>query len=475
MTKVRVPRFFIVSCLAEFTGKKNVTEMKKTFLLLLIVASNVMAQESVSDYFFDYGKTYQYVWMPLEYPQQKTVSLDYMGWDRVLIETLTMQNKNNGMSMRPQIYYCYTISDNNITSSKQLYKNDITGASIHKNDLTILSLPSAKSNWIEFEKSVKYDCTSNWVYISYKLNNGNEIIDKAIKILKSFKSVIEKKTTITTEYSYWIKGKGRIAKCGDFGNPKKVTIIELADFISPSTRIQEVTEKEYLAYLKEKARLEEIARKTKEEKIYNEFVANLKPQCLSIANRAASDSISKLFRKMEEIRYVNQIEAGQYNSLIHSELSNADEQTKLYVDFPIESELFVDAPEEEKDTIISYILNLSRNGILQDAYVIEPTTKRKCEVGEWMSTSIDVHIERLSFDVVKNKDTWKMADKKAVMPQAYSSYIIQVANNVLANNKKAKKQKVDLMILKFNNELKGIWHIQVNPTNNSFFNYIVLD
>ncbi|MBQ0136862.1 MAG: hypothetical protein KBS40_02495, partial [Bacteroidales bacterium] len=157
MTKVRVPRFFIVSCLAEFTGKKNVTEMKKTFLLLLIVASNVMAQESVSDYFFDYGKTYQYVWMPLEYPQQKTVSLDYMGWDRVLIETLTMQNKNNGMSMRPQIYYCYTISDNNTTSSKQLYKNDITGASTHKDDLTILSLTSAKSKWIEFEKSVKYD------------------------------------------------------------------------------------------------------------------------------------------------------------------------------------------------------------------------------------------------------------------------------------------------------------------------------
>ncbi|MCQ2347782.1 MAG: hypothetical protein MJZ65_01170 [Paludibacteraceae bacterium] len=449
--------------------------MKKAFLLLLVVASNLMAQDRVTDYFFEYNKDYRYIMFPdQQLSYERTISLDYSGWDKVLRQTTTMWSKNS--TITAVISYGYTVSDGEITSFGQIYNNNLIGKTRYNDHLTLLALPSSKSAWIEFEKGERYDCTSSWVYISYQLNNGENIVDKAIKMLKSVKIVNGKETKIVTEYSYWIKGKGRIATYGLWSTSKQVFVNELADFISISAGIEEVSEKEYIAYFAEKARLEEIARKAKEEKIYNEFVANLKPQRLDIANRAASDSISKLFRKIEEIRYANKIETGQYNSLIqYSELSSTDEQTKLYADFPLESELFVDAPEEEKDTIISYILNLMREGIIQDAYVTEPTTKRKCAVGQWMSTSIDVNIERLSFDVVRSKDTWKMADKKAIMPQEYSSYIIQAANNVLANNKKAKKQKVDLMILKFNNEQKGIWHIQVNPTNNSFFNYTMLD
>ena len=469
MTKVRIPRFFIVSRLAEFTGKKIiVTEMKKAFLLLLIVASNVMAEESVVDYFYKSERNLFCFLPESEHPRDMEITFGQLGWDAIIQQIIRFGNLGASRAI-----YGYELVGNSVVSYAQWYTDIFGGETRWKDQLTILTIPEEKSSWTENDRGGVYKCKSEWVYIAYRTNNGRDVVNKAIKMSKAITLNSSKKTY--TQYSYWSKGDGHIASYEYDNISKKIIVNELRTFITPSVRIKEVSEKEYTAYLEEKARQEEIARKAKEEKNYNEFVANLKPQRLSIANHAAFDSISKLFGDLEKIRYANQIETGVYNSLILSDLSGADEQTKLYVDFPLESELFVDAPEEERDTIISYILNLMRDGIIQDAYVTEPTTKRKCAVGQWLSTSIDVNIERLSFDVVRSKDTWKMADKKAIMSQAYSSYIIQAANNVLANNKKAKKQKVDLMILKFNNEQKGIWHIQVNPANNSSFNYTMLD
>ena len=207
------------------------------------------------------------------------------------------------------------------------------------------------------------------------------------------------------------------------------------------------------------------------EKKYQKFVQNLKPQKLSVANENASKSITELFLNLEEERYTQ---------MVLNDMLKLEEKTELYVSIPPESEFYVEVPDGEKDTVASLISDLLVKGILKIATVTEPNTQRTCSLEQYLSESYSVQIETLTFDVVKTKDSWRLADKKAVMPRDYATYIKQAAQNIYDTNKKAKKQTVELRKLRiinnngWDNARIKIWHVQKDIANPDKNKYVLL-
>ena len=283
---------------------------------------------------------------------------------------------------------------------------------------------------------------------------------KAIKISKTNKITVEGKSINSTKFSYWTENDARIATYGYWDTSKEIFVNELASFIATYPRIKEVSEKEYKAYLSEKER----ARK---EKQYQEFVRNLKPQSLEKSNKEAASKIESFFLQLEQQRYEKMIREG---------LSKWSGYSELYIEFPTESELHIEAPEDEKDTIASFISDLMRTNILQlPVFVTEPATGRKCEVLQFLKIKKYVNVVSYTFDVVKQKDSWRMANKKESLPADLAAYIIQAANNVYATNRKAKKQQVNLRTMNMVDGGFKVWHVETDPTNPKSAKYTCLD
>jgi hypothetical protein len=440
--------------------------MKKILFVVIsaVLTLAIQAQEKVSDYFYP-KYSQEYTWLPeSDFPQELEIIVSYRGWEQVIQEKLRMTDQN-GYPMGSTItIYAYDISDDAVISTGQLYSNFL-GESRRNDRITILKLPSKQNTWIEYNKGEKYECKSKWVYVSYKNNKGKSVIQKAVKMTKS--TVVKLKTI--TEFSYWTK-YGEIAAFGKWDSDTP-TILRLANFISLNEPIKEVSEKEYADYLVEEILKEEARKKAELEKKYQKFVQNLKPQKLSVANENASKSITELFLNLEEERYTQ---------MVLNDMLKLEEKTELYVSIPPESEFYVEVPDGEKDTVASLISDLLVKGILKIATVTEPNTQRTCSLEQYLSESYSVQIETLTFDVVKTKDSWRLADKKAVMPRDYATYIKQAAQNVYDTNKKAKKQTVELRKLRIinNNDWDNarikIWHVQKDIANPDKNKYVLL-
>lgn len=431
--------------------------MKKILFVVIsaVLTLAIQAQEKVSDYFYP-KYSQEYTWSPESYPQELEIIVSSRGWERVIQEKLRMTDQN-GYPMGSSItIYAYDISDDAVISTGQLYSNFL-GESRRNDRITILKLPSKQNTWIEYNKGEKYECKSEWVYVSYKNNKGKSVIQKAVKMTKS---TVVKLDTIT-DFSYWTK-YGEIASFGKWGNVTP-TILRIANFIS-TNEIKEVSKQEYEAYA-------EAERKAELERKYQQFVSNLKPQKLSKENPEAANLIHKLFLDLEEERYTQ---------MVLNDMLKLEEKTKLYVSIPPESEFYVEVPDGEKDTVASLISDLLVKGILKIATVTEPNTQRTCSLEQYLSESYSVQVETLTFDVVKTKDSWRLADKKAVMPRDYATYIKQAAQNVYDTNKKAKKQTVELRKLRiinnngWDNARIKIWHVQKDIANPDKNKYVLL-
>ncbi|MBO5362024.1 MAG: hypothetical protein J6A35_03610 [Paludibacteraceae bacterium] len=435
--------------------------MKKILFVVIsaILTLAIQAQEKVSDYFYP-KYSQEYTWLPeSDFPQELEIIVSSRGWERVIQEKLRMTDQN-GYPMGSTItIYAYDISDDAVISTGQLYSNFL-GESRRNDRITILKLPSKQNTWIEYNKGDKYECKSEWVYVSYKNNKGKSVIQKAVKMTKSTVVKLNKVKTIT-DFSYWTK-YGEIASFGKWDNDTP-TIKRIANFIS-TNEIKEVSKQEYEAYA-------EAERKAELERKYQQFVSNLKPQKLSKENPEAANLIHKLFLDLEESRYTQ---------MILNDMLKLEEKTKLYVSIPPESEFYVEVPDGEKDTVASLISDLLVKGILKIATVTEPNTQRTCSLEQYLSESYSVQVETLTFDVVKTKDSWRLADKKAVMPRDYATYIKQAAQNVYDTNKKAKKQTVELRKLRiinnngWDNARIKIWHVQKDIANPDKNKYVLL-
>ena len=435
--------------------------MKKILFVVIsaVLTLAIQAQEKVSDYFYP-KYSQEYTWFPeSDFPQELEIIVSYRGWEQVIQEKLRMTDQN-GYPMGSTItIYAYDIFDGAVISTGQLYSSFL-GESRRNDRITILKLPSKQNTWIEYNKGDKYECKSEWVYVSYKNNKGKSVIQKAVKMTKSTVVKLNKVKTVT-DFSYWTK-YGEIASFVKWDNDTP-TIKRIANFIS-TNEIKEVSKQEYEAYA-------EAERKAELERKYQQFVSNLKPQKLSKENPEAANLIHKLFLDLEESRYTQ---------MVLNEMLKLEEKTELYVSIPPESEFYVEVPDGEKDTVASLISDLLVKGILKIATVTEPNTQRTCSLEQYLSESYSVQVETLTFDVVKTKDSWRLADKKAVMPHDYATYIKQAAQNVYDTNKKAKKQTVELRKLRiinnngWDNARIKIWHVQKDIANPDKNKYVLL-
>lgn len=435
--------------------------MKKILFVVIsaVLTLAIQAQEKVSDYFYP-KYSQEYTWFPeSDFPQELEIIVSYRGWERVIQEKLRMTDQN-GYPMGSTItIYAYDIYDSAVISTGQLYSSFL-GESRRNDRITILKLPSKQNTWIEYNKGDKYECKSEWVYVSYKNNKGKSVIQKAVKMTKSTVVKLNKVKT-NTDFSYWTK-YGEIASFVKWDNDTP-SITRIANFIS-TNEIKEVSKQEYEAYA-------EAERKAELERKYQQFVSNLKPQKLSKENPEAANLIHKLFLDLEESRYTQ---------MVLNDMLKLEEKTELYVSIPPESEFYVEVPDGEKDTVASLISDLLVKGILKIATVTEPNTQRTCSLEQYLSESYSVQVETLTFDVVKTKDSWRLADKKAVMPRDYATYIKQAAQNVYDTNKKAKKQTVELRKLRIinNNDWDNarikIWHVQKDIANPDKNKYVLL-
>lgn len=435
--------------------------MKKILFVVIsaVFTLAIQAQEKVSDYFYP-KYSQEYTWFPeSDFPQELEIIVSYRGWERVIQEKLRMTDQN-GYPMGSTItIYAYDIYDGAVISTGQLYSSFL-GESRRNDRITILKLPSKQNTWIEYNKGDKYECKSEWVYVSYKNNKGKSVIQKAVKMTKSTVVKLNKVKT-NTDFSYWTK-YGEIASFVKWDNDTP-SITRIANFIS-TNEIKEVSKQEYEAYA-------EAERKAELERKYQQFVSNLKPQKLSKENPEAANLIHKLFLDLEESRYTQ---------MVLNDMLKLEEKTELYVSIPPESEFYVEVPDGEKDTVASLISDLLVKGILKIATVTEPNTQRTCSLEQYLSESYSVQVETLTFDVVKTKDSWRLADKKAVMPCDYATYIKQAAQNVYDTNKKAKKQTVELRKLRiinnngWDNARIKIWHVQKDIANPDKNKYILL-
>jgi hypothetical protein len=427
--------------------------MKKMLFLVIsaVLTLAVQAQEQVSDYFYP-RYSQEYTWLPeSDFPQELEITVSYRGWERVIQEKLRMTDQN-GYPMGSTITtYAYDISDNAVISTGQLYSNFL-GESRRNDRITILKLPSKQNTWIEYNKGEKYECKSEWVYVSYKNNKGESVIQKAVKMTKSTIVKLNEVKTVTN-FSYWTK-YGEIASFGKWDNDTPTTK-RIANFIS-TNEIKEVSKQEYEAYA-------EAERKAELERKYQQFVTNLKPQKLSKENPEAANLIHKLFLNLEESRYSQMVFDGR---------TTVSDYTQLYITIPPESEILVKAPNSEQDTIASYVAELLGNGILKIASVIEPNTSRECLLEQYFSENYHVHIKTQTFNVVKKKDSWILADKKATMPEEYAPYIKKAAQGVYDANRKAKKQTIELRLLYVDNKIMKVWHVQrdINASSSNKYN-----
>lgn len=435
--------------------------MKKILFVVIsaVLTLAIQAQEKVSDYFYP-KYSQEYTWFPeSDFPQELEIIVSYRGWEQVIQEKLRMTDQN-GYPMGSTItIYAYDIFDGAVISTGQLYSSFL-GESRRNDRITILKLPSKQNTWIEYNKGDKYECKSEWVYVSYKNNKGKSVIQKAVKMTKSTVVKLNKVKTVT-DFSYWTK-YGEIASFVKWDNDTP-NITRIANFIS-TNEIKEVSKQEYEAYA-------EAERKAELERKYQQFVSNLKPQKLSKENPEAANLIHKLFLDLEESRYTQ---------MVLNDMLKLEEKTELYVSIPPESEFYVEVPDGEKDTVASLISDLLVKGILKIATVTEPNTQRTCSLEQYLSESYSVQVETLTFDVVKTKDSWRLADKKAVMPRDYATYIKQAAQNVYDTNKKAKKQTVELRKLRiinnngWDNARIKIWHVQKDIANPDKNKYVLL-
>ena len=435
--------------------------MKKILFVVIsaVLTLAIQAQEKVSDYFYP-KYSQEYTWFPeSDFPQELEIIVSYRGWEQVIQEKLRMTDQN-GYPMGSTItIYAYDIFDGAVISTGQLYSSFL-GESRRNDRITILKLPSKQNTWIEYNKGDKYECKSEWVYVSYKNNKGKSVIQKAVKMTKSTVVKLNKVKTVT-DFSYWTK-YGEIASFVKWDNDTP-NITRIANFIS-TNEIKEVSKQEYEAYA-------EAERKAELERKYQQFVSNLKPQKLSKENPEAANLIHKLFLDLEESRYTQ---------MVLNDMLKLEEKTELYVSIPPESEFYVEVPDGEKDTVASLISDLLVKGILKIATVTEPNTQRTCSLEQYLSESYSVQVETLTFDVVKTKDSWRLADKKAVMPRDYATYIKQAAQNVYDTNKKAKKQTVELHKLRiinnngWDNARIKIWHVQKDIANPNKNKYVLL-
>lgn len=220
---------------------------KRRFLLAVmgaLMSLNMNAQNVITElqeYFYPKGE-HSYVRTPNS-GEHNMISTYEIYRGNTLNEILTAKSGASLMKMK-EMHSKFMIDENRkaVISTFQIHQNPLTGVNRTTNHITLFILPEDKVvNWKETENGEISNCSAKFVYVSF-VCNGKKVYHQAVRIEKAIPLSSSK---FVKNWSYWVKGFGRLATYGYWGNPDEVSCIEKSVSISLDDPVVEISEKEY--------------------------------------------------------------------------------------------------------------------------------------------------------------------------------------------------------------------------------------
>lgn len=167
----------------------------------------------------------------------------YRKSDSKLYETVEIWNGHYGKPIS-EVEYKFAVDEfrHAIVSYNQTSRS-LLGFSRGEDHITMFVLPQDNNsvNWTESVNGESSKCSAKFVYISV-IYQGKRQYCKAVRIEKTTSLG---KSRYVKEWSYWVKGLGRLATYGYSGDPKKVSCIEKSIRINLDDQINEISKAEY--------------------------------------------------------------------------------------------------------------------------------------------------------------------------------------------------------------------------------------
>lgn len=210
------------------------------FIIVSVCGFTSFAQTNKSElqqYFYPYPET--------TYTQPSTEIEERYSWydHETLVKEIFIPTKTG--KMKASEFY-YRISEdtknNKIVSNQQMSKTPF-GSRDSQNKLTLFALPykAGPRTWKETENGETSTVTAKYVYITYYIDDEQKYA-QAVKITKS--TPLNAKSSVK-EWSYWVKGLGRIAEYGLWGNESKTPLAHVSEDIDMDQPVKEITKAQY--------------------------------------------------------------------------------------------------------------------------------------------------------------------------------------------------------------------------------------
>ena len=215
--------------------------IKKSFLfwgaIMLLVMSTYAQEYNFSDYVYPFGfRTYVSPDSKGKLSSVTQYSFESQAFDNYLVEEVYI---GYGV-MSSKTTYRYHTEENAVVSDVQLRQNRLTGSTRYQDRLVLFAFPEKDKpfKWTETERSDKYQCTSEYVYINASINHESLFL-KSIKITRENSYIVGNETHKITETSYWVSNYGRIITKVDWDGTKNASALDVLDYVG------EISEEEY--------------------------------------------------------------------------------------------------------------------------------------------------------------------------------------------------------------------------------------
>ncbi len=360
----------------------------------------------------------------------KTASMSQFSFESQYYDNFLVEETYIGMGMKSATtYYRYHIKDNAVVSDIQIYQNVITGSTKYQDNITIFAFPinGKPYKWTEINRGDKNLCTSEYVYI---MASGKYL--KAIKITRDNNFTIGKEKHRVVEKTYWIEGYGRIITFVNRDGTERVSskLDTYGTYLFEN--VSEISEERYIAHMEY----------LKEMEAFNKATT---PQSFFIKYPTYYEGVLNLIEEQ-----INTLDTVCYGTMLKVTIASSN-------NISIQDDIFSSSPQIDK-SIKEYLAKLleEKKIILETA--INPETKQVVDVPLILVVSTQPKMSTQSFNVDYIKKKWTVDGQTP-----YVEELIKAAENYRLENKKAKKQRIQISILSYNGKsyFKGIKSILV--------------
>lgn len=367
----------------------------------------------------------------------KTASMSQFSFESQYYDNFLVEETYIGMGMKSATtYYRYHIKDNAVVSDIQIYQNVITGSTKYQDNITIFAFPinGKPYKWTEINRGDKNLCTSEYVYI---MASGKYL--KAIKITRDNNFTIGKEKHRVVEKTYWIEGYGRIITFVNRDGTERVSskLDTYGTYLFEN--VSEISKERYIAHMEYLKKQEELK---KEMEAFNKATT---PQSFFIKYPTYYEGVLNLIEEQ-----INTLDTVCYGTMLKVTIASSN-------NISIQDDIFSSSPQIDK-SIKEYLAKLleEKKIILETA--INPGTKQVVDVPLILVVSTQPKMSTQSFNVDYIKKKWTVDGQTP-----YVEELIKAAENYRLENKKAKKQRIQISILSYNGKsyFKGIKSILV--------------